>query len=138
MFSNATKYAIRTVLHLASMKSAFPKSKVSDLAKELEIPKPFLSKILQKLAKADLVSSSKGRGGGFYLTEDNLTKTLLDIILCIDGTNSINECILGQPTCSDENPCPLHHYYKDIKRDLLMVVSDASVDKLAADLRVNS
>ncbi len=137
MFSNATKYAIRTVLHLASKENTSPKSTVLDLAKELEIPKPFLSKILQKLAKADLVSSSKGRGGGFYLTDDNSSKTLLDIILCIDGTNSINECILGQPTCSDENPCPLHHYYKDIKRDLLMVISDASVNKLAVDLRQN-
>jgi len=105
MFSNATKYAIRTVLFLATKEGENPKCKVSDIAAELEIPKPFLSKILQKLAKADLVSSAKGRGGGFYLTDDNLAKTLLDIIECIDGTNTLNECILGQPTCSDENPC---------------------------------
>lgn len=135
MFSNATKYAIRTVLHLAGKDKTTPKSKVSDLAKELGLPKPYLSKILQKLAKADLISSSKGRGGGFYLTEDNLKKTLLDIIVCIDGSNTLNECILGQPTCSDENPCSLHHYYKDIKRDLLMVISDASIEKLSLDLK---
>jgi len=138
MFSNATKYAIRTVLYLASNGKKTSKLKVSNLAKELEIPKPFLSKILQKLAKADLVSSSKGRGGGFYLTDENLSKTLLDIIECIDGTNSLNECILGQPTCSDENPCPLHKYYKDIKRDLLTVISDASIGKLSLDLKQTS
>jgi len=135
MFSNATKYAIRTVLFLAANEEGKQKCKVSDIAKKLEIPKPFLSKILQKLAKADLISSSKGRGGGFFLTDDNLNKTLLDIIECIDGTNVLNECILGQPTCSDENPCPLHKYYKDIKRDLLTVISDASIGKLSIDLK---
>ncbi len=134
MFSNATKYAIRTVLLLAS-KDGLEKYKVSDIAKKLDIPKPFLSKILQKLAKANLVSSAKGRGGGFYMTGENLDKTLLDIIDCIDGRNVLDECILGQPTCSDENPCPLHRYYKDIKRDLLMVISDASVGRLSIDLK---
>ncbi|HHB79962.1 MAG TPA: Rrf2 family transcriptional regulator [Saprospiraceae bacterium] len=135
MFSNATKYAIRTVLFIADKKDEEKKSKVSDIAKELAIPKPFLSKILQKLAKANLVSSSKGRGGGFYMTEENLQKTLLDIILCIDGSNVLNECILGQPTCSDDNPCPLHKYYIDIKRDLETVISKASVGNLAIDLK---
>jgi Rrf2 family protein len=135
MFSNATKYAIRTVLFLAGKEQGELKCKVSNLATELNIPKPFLSKILQKLAKANLISSAKGRGGGFYLTESNLKMTLLDIIECVEGSNVLNECILGQPTCSDENPCSLHHYYKDIKRDLLMVISDASIEKLSLDLK---
>jgi len=135
MFSNATKYAIRTVLLLASKDSSSIKYKVSGIAEELDIPKPFLSKILQKLAKANLISSRKGRGGGFFLTKENRNKTLLEVIECIDGTNAINECILGQATCSDDNPCPLHNYYKHIRRDLLMVVSDASVGQLAIDLK---
>ncbi len=136
MFSNATKYAIRTVLFLASKDDTCLKYKVSDIASELEIPKPFLSKILQKLAKANIVSSAKGRGGGFFMTKNNLNKTILDIIECVEGTNSLNECILGQPTCSDENPCPLHHYYKDIKQNLLMVIAGASVAKLSDELKV--
>ncbi len=135
MFSNATKYAIRTVLLLASKSKIKNKNYIaSDIASELDIPQPFLSKILQKLVRAKIVSSSKGRGGGFYLTKANLNKSLLDIIICIEGVNVLNECLLGQPTCSDEHPCPLHHYYKDVKKDLQKVISDFSVENLADEM----
>lgn len=68
MFSNSTKYAIRTIEYLLFNKEG-GKNTVGALAKELDIPQPYLSKIMQQLSKSKLISSTKGRGGGFILVK---------------------------------------------------------------------
>ncbi len=130
MFSNATKYAIRAVLFLSTNKATAIKYKVDIIAKDLVVPKAFLGKILQKLAKNNLISSTRGRGGGFYLSESNLSKSLLDIVVCIEGYNIFDECVLGLPVCSEKRPCRLHHQYKECKQKFTQIISDISIDGL--------
>lgn len=108
MFSKACKYGIRAVLFLALHTSEQVKIGVVDIAKALNVPQHFLAKILQQLSKSNLISSTKGPNGGFYLNEENLESTLDKIIMCIDSREVFSSCILGLPVCSSENPCPLH------------------------------
>ena len=56
-----------------------------------------------------MIISAKGPGGGFYLSENELQNSLLDIIECIDGLEAFNSCFIGLPNCSDKNPCSIHH-----------------------------
>ena len=86
MFSNSTKYAIRAIVHMLN-KGEHKRHTVVDMARELDIPQPYLSKIMQQLSKAEIISSSKGRGGGFYLSKDDLKRPLIDVITCIEGHN---------------------------------------------------
>ncbi|MCB0505855.1 MAG: Rrf2 family transcriptional regulator [Cyclobacteriaceae bacterium] len=117
MFSNSTKYAIRTIEYLLFNKEG-GKNTVGALAKELDIPQPYLSKIMQQLSKSKLISSTKGRGGGFYLSEENMKRPLIDIVICIEGKNVFRECVLGLPECSDDNPCMLHEHFKKFRDSL--------------------
>jgi Rrf2 family iron-sulfur cluster assembly transcriptional regulator len=71
MLSSATKYTIRAVLYLATYTDISNKIGVKQIAEDLEIPQPFLAKLLQQLSRSKLVSSSKGPSGGFYLSEHN-------------------------------------------------------------------
>jgi len=100
------------------------------LAKELSIPQPYLSKIMQQLSKGGVISSTKGRGGGFYLSKENMNRPLIDIVICIEGYNVFDKCILGLKECSDENPCLLHKYYKVFKKSLEKSVSQDSIKEL--------
>lgn len=127
MFSNSGKYAIRTVLYLSHNREEDKRFKVSELADSLSIPSPYLSKILQELSKKGLVSSVKGPKGGFYLSESNLKNTLLDIVLCMEGQDLFDKCILGLPECSGDNPCHLHDYYVRFKNDLKQVIEDVAI-----------
>jgi len=129
MFSNSTKYAIRTVEYLLNNQDNKKKSVVK-LAKELSIPQPYLSKIMQQLSKGGVISSTKGRGGGFYLSKENMNRPLIDIVICIEGYNVFDKCILGLKECSDENPCLLHKYYKVFKKSLEKSVSQDSIKEL--------
>ncbi|MCF6353126.1 MAG: Rrf2 family transcriptional regulator [Cyclobacteriaceae bacterium] len=129
MFSNSTKYAIRTIEYLLNYQGG-KKLSVAYLAKELDIPQPFLSKIMQQLSKRDVISSTKGRGGGFYLSKENMNRPLIDIVICIEGYNVFDNCILGLKECSDENPCLLHKYYKAFKKSLEKPINQDSIKEL--------
>lgn len=108
MFSKACKYGIRATLFLALKTNEKVKVGVVEIARELNVPKHFLAKILQQLSKYNLISSVKGPNGGFYMSEENLESSLDKVIECIDGPEVFSSCILGLPVCSSENPCPLH------------------------------
>ena len=114
MFSNSTKYAIRTVLHLARTPNR--KFTVHELSEELKIPAPFLSKILQQLSRNSVISSVKGRGGGFFLNDENQNLKMIDVIISMEGSDVFDNCILGLPECSGKNPCWMHEDFSDFKK----------------------
>lgn len=65
MLTNACKYAIRSILFLAMHTDETKRIGVKIIAEEVDIPQPFLSKLLQKLTGNGLVSSTKGPMVGF-------------------------------------------------------------------------
>lgn len=109
MFSKACKYGIRAVLYLAAHSNEKRNVGVDEIAKELDVPRHFLAKTLQQLTRAELISSVKGRNGGFYLSVENLNGNLFEVVKTIDGGDMLSSCILGLPECSSANPCPLHN-----------------------------
>jgi len=129
MISNSTKYAIRSILYMAKSKEE-KKFTVEEMAGILDIPKPYLSKLLQQLSRSHIISSIKGRGGGFYLTKENLKRPLIDIVICIEGHNIFNKCFLGLPRCSDDNPCLLHTEYKAFRQNLEKTMINESIENL--------
>jgi len=108
MFSSASRYGIRAVLFLAVNSSVKRKYISTELAEQIDVKKPYLSKILQALAKENIISSIKGPSGGFYLDRKNKQKNLMQILNCFDDLDTFNTCVLGLDECSNEHPCPLH------------------------------
>jgi Rrf2 family transcriptional regulator, iron-sulfur cluster assembly transcription factor len=129
MFSNSTKYAIRAIVHMMNDKEN-GKNTVVEMAKSLSVPQPYLSKVLQQLSKSGIISSAKGRGGGFYLTKENMNRPLIDVVICIEGYNVFNKCILGLTECSDDNPCILHRQFKGFKKSIEKSICEQSVEDL--------
>ncbi len=134
MLTNACKYAIRSILYLAIHADETNKIGVKKIAEELETPQPFLAKLLQKLAKSNLVTSIKGPNGGFYLNKKNKENAIWDIVICIDGTDKFNKCFLGLSTCGDENPCPAHFIVASFKQKLLADFRDKTIAQFTDEL----
>ncbi|MBD3842031.1 MAG: Rrf2 family transcriptional regulator [Campylobacterales bacterium] len=76
LLTKKSEYAILALVNIA--KSNEPKN-VDQLATELNISKSFLAKILQNLAKNDILNSYKGNNGGFTLKKDCADLTILEI-----------------------------------------------------------
>ena len=135
MLTNACKYAIRAILYLALKTDENTKVGVKKIAEDLETPQPFLAKLLQQLNKGNLVSSTKGPNGGFYLSKEDKQNTAWDIINHIDGTSKFDDCFLGLSKCSDENPCPIHFIVSPFKEKLLENFRDKTISQYAAEIK---
>jgi len=66
VLSHTAEYALRTVLYIAEHGDAGP-VRVHQIAAALRIPRNYLSKTLHRLAQAGILTSSRGKGGGFKL-----------------------------------------------------------------------
>ncbi len=137
MLSNASKYAIRSILFLAENSSNNRKFGAKDIANELEIPLSFMAKILQKMAKSGIISSAKGPGGGFYTSRENLQNNVEKILNIMEHVNVFEGCFLGLPRCSDENPCPVHHIVAPFKKALMEKFKKQSIAEFALEIKLN-
>jgi len=136
MISKKCKYALRATFYLAVHSKVSKKISGLGLAEGLKIPAPFLVKILQELAGKNLISSVKGPNGGFYLTEKNLNTPVIRIIEAIDGLNFFETCGIGLDVCSDEQPCPVHHSYAEVRNQLKDLFENKTILQIASDIEV--
>ena len=103
----------------------------------MDVPSPFLAKILKQLVKSKLISSTKGPNGGFYLDDKNKENNICDIIEEIDGKNKLNNCFMGLHTCDADNPCPVHHIVEPFKNNIYKKFRDISVLEFASEIKNN-
>ena len=109
MLSNSSKYAVKALVYLVNHSSEDNKILVKHLAKATDVPQPYLSKILQQLTAKHYLSSIKGRNGGYFITKAQGENSVLDIIVEIEGKDTLQLCILNFDHCDSKKPCPIHH-----------------------------
>ena len=85
---------------------------VVDVAARTGFPRPYLSKMIHKLAKVGLVMAKRGNKGGVVLSLPAKEITLDLIAEAVDGVEWRNKCLLGFADCSDERACPAHTFWK--------------------------
>ena len=117
MLSLTCKTAIKAVIYLSSKLESGEKSGIREIAGFIDASEHSVGKLLQLLVKEEVICSSKGPKGGFYITGSQYQQPILNIIETIDGKNVFNQCGLGFHKCSSEHPCPIHNDYKGV-RDL--------------------
>ena len=136
IFSSATEYAIRGLAELASRGGSDGKNVMLDqLVAGTDLPRDFLAKIFQKLVRAGILTSTKGRGGGFSLGRADHDITLMDIIGAVEGSEAFDGCVVGLEACNDHMPCPQHDLYKPIRQRLKAYMQTTTLADLAASLK---
>jgi len=109
--SRSSEYAIRALTYLAlKREEGFALAK--DIAEALRIPAPYLGKVLQPLVTRGLLSSQRGRNGGFRLAHPPEQVSLYQVVDSQEQLGLLRQCFLGQAECTDERACPLHEFWK--------------------------
>jgi len=133
MLSNTCKYAIRAVLYLTINEEENKKIGIKKISEDLEMPTPFLGKILQVLSKNKLLNSTKGPHGGFSLGKDAKNISLLDIVEIIDGLDFFHNCVIGVRICEDDDEkkklCPFHQELDPLRDKLYAQFKNLTVAK---------
>ncbi len=126
-FSRTCEYAIRAVIFVAQKSEGGRKVSIKEIAAGIDAPEHFIAKILQDLGKRELIQSTKGPNGGFYIDEVSRKHTLADIVNAVDGDKIFKGCGLGLRNCSEIKPCPLHNDFKEIRRKMHLTLQSATI-----------
>lgn len=115
MISRTAKYALHILGYLVEHRGQWAAGQ--EIARTISVPANYLGKILNQLAKGGFVNSRKGWGGGFSINDEALTRNLSEVLEIIEGpaAEEKKECVYGLGLCSDDQPCPLHPYWKPIR-----------------------
>lgn len=130
MLSNSSKYAIKGVLYLALNSDENHKIMVRDMHGIVNVPESYLAKLLQELSRHDVISSARGPKGGFYLSDNDRKRTLMDVVKVIDGEKRVTSCVLGLRNCDVNNPCVLHKLVGSNKTNFINVLERTTVQDL--------
>lgn len=126
LFSKQAELGVKAVLYL-SIKPKDHLFNAQTISRELKVPKEFVAKILQKLTYEGIVSSKKGKDGGFALRKSPEEIKIIDIVYAIDGKEILNRCVLGFENCSDQYPCPVHDIWAILRERIIDMLSNRSI-----------
>ncbi len=101
------------------------------IAQEEDIPASFLGKIFQSLAKAGLVKSARGSGGGFALLKPAAEITVLEVIEAIEGKIAFQRCLEEKPSCTHMAGCGLCGLFSEAQDRVKEVFNRTTIASLA-------
>lgn len=129
MFSQTVEYALRAVVHLAG--DTKPRT-TDDIAEATYVPRAYLSKVLQSLARGKIVRSQRGIGGGVSLAIPPEKLTVLAVVNAVEPLRRIRTCPLGL-SAHGVNLCPLHRRMDDALAHVEKALGGSTIADILAE-----
>lgn len=131
MLSKKAQYSLYALTYLAKKYDDGPVL-ISEIAKEEKLPKKFLETILLELKNMGVVSSKKGKGGGYYLIKKPENINFADIIRLFDGAIALLPCVTYHyyeecNHCKDENTCGVKSVVKEIRDKTVAILKNTTL-----------
>jgi Rrf2 family transcriptional regulator, iron-sulfur cluster assembly transcription factor len=129
--SQKTEYALRAMIELAARTDA--RTSAREISERQHIPLRFLEQQLGALAKAGLVESFRGAGGGCRLAKEAAEITVADVVDAIEGPFYPMFCLdPGDHTCWQDARCGLQDLWSDVRVAVRGVFERTSLEDLAS------
>lgn len=135
MLSNRTKYAIKALLYIYRDKTEVPVH-ITDIAKSENIPQKFLELIMLDIKKTGAIDSKRGKGGGYFLTQDPEKILIGAIIRAFEGPIALLPCASNSnykkcKDCTDEDLCSLRALMIEVREQTTHILDQTSLADLA-------
>jgi Rrf2 family protein len=124
-------YAVRVIVELAARPSGVV-LRTEELGRATGVPRPYLAKITQMLARAGLVQTRRGATGGVTLARDPATVTLRHMVEAAEGPIVLNRCLVRAGTCPRDVFCGVHPVWARIQAVLLRELDAVTARDLVA------
>ena len=129
--TRAADYGVRVMVHLATI-AHNERALLPALAEAAGAPESFLSKVLQALTRAELISSRRGKFGGFAILPQGRAASMYQVIEAVDGPVCLNVCLSAERGCDRSSWCPAHPVWARAQQAMVSVLKRVSVAELAA------
>jgi len=131
IFSKSFGYALRGILYVAVMAERKDKIQLDEIAEKLTVPRFFLAKIMNKLAKEGVLASEKGHNGGFSINDKTMTTSLFNLVKITGDIDVFDSCALRLRKCNSNSPCPLHDEIATLRNQWQKLLAETTVNDLA-------
>ncbi len=126
MLSNKAKYGLKALIHLADNRGHPVQS--AEIAEAEGLPKKFLDAILLEIKNLGVITSKKGKGGGYQLARPPDTIALGQVLRALDGSFAPVPCVSRSAyarcsDCRDEDGCAVRPVMQEV-RDAIAGVLD--------------
>ncbi len=125
--SDAASLAIHTMVLLATHPDET--FSIPEIAAILKASQAHLAKVAQRLAKAGLVSSTRGRKGGFKLEGDASQVSLLEVYEAIEGPLVATQCLLSERVCRGQR-CVFGDLLTEVNRQVRDYLANTCIGEL--------
>ena len=122
--SQKLDYASRALIHLARHHDGSSVVRADAIAADQEIPPSFLAQILNELKRADLITSRRGKAGGWKLQAEPAAITLLHIVQAVEP-NAIPP--------DNQAADPLGQAWDRLSRAMRQVLETTTLESLARE-----
>jgi len=133
LYSTTCSYAIRALCRLTII-NPDGYVRIQEVCEGSDLPSYFVAKIFRDLVRAGLLTSAKGRGGGYALARSAKQIRLYDIVDAIDGIHNYQQCVVGLAQCNDKQPCPQHENFKAIRQRILSYLNNTTLADMSKAL----
>lgn len=123
----STKYAILALGELTRRGKA---ASVPELASSLDIPQAYLGKLVPLLARAGILRTQRGRGGGVLLARPAETITLKEIIETVEGPSALQDCPFELTPCPGDPSCPLYPVWDPLRDRIVEFLGTTTLAKV--------
>ncbi len=135
MISKKTKYAINALVYLARENKGTEPIQISTIAKSEHIPRKFLEAILLDLRNAGILSSRKGKTGGYYLHKSPDQINIADVMRLFDGPIALLPCVTHLyyercEECKDEATCGIRSIFFDVRNETVNLLKNATLTQI--------
>ena len=122
-------YGIVLMTRMAGEPERF--ANASELAGDVQLPLPTVSKILKLLARAELLESHRGVKGGYCLAREAEGISVAEVISALDGPIAITECIDDSPgECTRESFCEVRANWQQINHAIRHALDNISLAEM--------
>lgn len=126
--SKLTDYGTVVLAHLADHQASV--CSAADVATATGVALPTVSKLLKLLARAELVTSTRGANGGYRLSRPPHEISAADVIDALDGPVSITECSSSDGDCEHEGVCSVGGAWQRINVAIRRALRDITLNDL--------
>ncbi len=134
MLSTTAEHALRAIVYIARYPDQAPLA-ADTIAEALGAPRNYLAKTLHALAKAGILRSSRGPGGGFSLIMPAEDLSIAQVIAPFGETADARVCLLNNRACDGQNACASHALWHSITEQRGLTMQHTTVAELLAGQR---
>ena len=130
--SKKADYGLIAVKHLAMRRNEHACS-ANEIADEYGISTTLMAKVLQKLARQNLVAAKHGSSGGYQLSKMPDQISALEVITAIDGPVLITSCVTSHGNCDATSKCSVREPLRRVNDSILNVLGTVTIAQMSEE-----